>query len=698
MQTMKKIGDDTNNTTSNSTTSNSNQGTLDFSRVASIEGDDANGYYIRVPKEILEKIESKLKEKGVRPRDLGLRNFKCFKDFIAAEIKTQFPDLGNTNLTSDNGDIVTNGCIKIRRAKIDNNNESQVTDLKYTTKENFEEMCDKNDINALNYFTLDENGKLIVASDSYTKVSVSTSGDTSIPDDIAQSKEESTVSELSPIDYRPAVARYSLPFTFMLDILATSGGKDLALGIASLADTTELEITIETTVQENHTEENYKYTKKEEGKKKFSYSIYEKHSYKSMRPVSKLLESKTTSVDASPEEKECTVKVVTDTRYNSCNIELTKADCWIAKAEKVYEPADVENTSSGPTTTELGEVKEDAVKENYDIDTDTDVQSFIDGRIAYWKKQIASDTQAGTKKVEIIASKSNLDVSDLSITTNCTQTTSSSSTKRKYNVTTSEIVSNEDKVFEIFNKNKKSFYKMKDAQEFLYEELEENSLTVNFADIMRYLINKFKNPNYQGELDLSAFELPTFRTAGGGGASVFGCNLSRDEFIAAATSYNSTNASYQPYMAANAGNFYDICTSSEYNINPCFAYAHACLETGWGSSPDCRNLNNFFGYGHYNTSSSGTRFSSPSESIKAYCDWIIKCSTPGNSSYAMCEERGTLYAGYNESFTGNPSENVYDIFSTYAYLGDTHITSDSEYTTTWGIRRKNIYKSYIWWV
>lgn len=697
MQTMKKIGDDTNNTTSNSTTSNSNQGTLDFSKVASIEGDDANGYYIRVPKEILEKIESKLKEKGVKPRDLGLRNFKCFKDFIAAEIKTQFPDLGNTNLTSDNGDIVTNGCIKIRRAKIDNNNESQVTDLKYTTKENFEEMCDKNDINALNYFTLDENGKLIVASDSYTKVSVSTSGDTSIPDDIAQSKEESTVSELSPIDYRPAVARYSLPFTFMLDILATSGGKDLALGIASLADTTELEITIETTVQENHTEENYKYTKKEEGKKKFSYSIYEKHSYKSSRPVSTLLESKTISVDASPEEKECTVKVVTDTRYNSCNIELTKADCWIAKAEKVYEPADVENTSSGPTTTKLDEVKEDAVKEDYDINTDTDVQKYIDGQIAYHKKRLGKKPD-GVEKVEIIASKSNLDVSDLSITTNCTQTTSSSSTKRKYNVTTSEIVSNEDKVFEIFNKNKKSFYKMKDAQEFLYEELEENSLTVNFADIMRYLINKFKNPNYQGELDLSAFELPTFRTAGGGGASVFGCNLSRDEFIAAATSYKSTNASYQTYMAGHAGEFYDICTSPEYNVNPCFAYAHACLETSYGSSSECRNKRNYFGFAHGNDSSGGASYSTPAESIRAYCDWIIQHATPGNSSYELAESRGTLYAEYNEAFTGNPSENVYDLFCPYAYLGDIHYTSNGDYTVLWGKRRKNIYKNYIWWL
>lgn len=660
------------------------QGKLDFSKVASIEGNDTTGYNIKIPKEILDNIESKLKEEGVKAEDFGLKNFDCFRDFILAEIKTQFPDLGNANLTSTNGDIVTNGCIKIKRATINNDNKSEVINLRYTTKENLDNMCNNNDMNALNYFTLDESGKLIVANYSYTKTVVTTSGDTSIVEEIPESKEETIVSELSPIDYKSAISKYTLPFTFMLDILATSGGEDLALGIASLADTTELEITIETTGQDNHSEENYKYTQKEEGTKKFDYSIYEKLNYENAAPVAKLLESKTAKVNASPNEKECTINIVTDNKYNLCNIELTKVDSWIAKAEKVYQPTDVEKNSSGPISAELDEIKQNVNKEDYDINTDADVQSFMEQRIEYWKKEIEKQTMpANCKSRDIVDSKNNMDVSDLYKITNCTQTSSSSSTKRKYNITTSEIVSNEDKVFDIFTNNKDSFYKMKDAQEFLYEELEEDSTTVNFADVMRYLINKFENPNYKGELNLNAFELVSFSTAGGRGASVFGCNLTRDEFIQAAKAYRQ-DSNYQTYMAAYAGDFYDICTSQQYNINPCFAYAHACLETSYGSSSECRNDRNYFGYAHANTSSSGAKYSTPSASIKDYCEWIIQHSTPGSSSYSMSEERGTLYAGYNDSFSGNPSENIYDLFSTYAYIGDTHVTNDSDYTTKWG--------------
>lgn len=669
-----KTGEDTDN----------DQEKLDFSKVATIEGNDTNGYYIKIPKEILDNMEAKLKEEGIEAKDFGLENFDCFRDFILAEIKTQFPDLGNTNLTSTNGDIVTNGCIKIKRAKIDNNNQSQVVDLKYTSKENFDNLCNNNDENALNYFTLDESGKLLVANDTYTKVVVTTSGDTSITEVVPESKEETIVSQLSPIDYKSAISKYTLPFTFMLDILATSGGEDLALGIASLADTTELEITIETTVQENHSEENYQYTEKEEGTKKFDYSIYEKQNYDASRPVVISLESNTANVSASPNEKECTINVVTDNRYNICNIELTKADSWIAIAEKVYQPSDVKNTSSGPTTTELDEIKENVNKEDYDINTDTDIQSFMQQKIEYWKEEVDKKSMpTNCKSREIATSKSNMDVSNLYKVTNCTQTLSSSSVEKKYNITTSETVSNEDKVFDIFTNNKDSFYKMKDAQEFLYEELEEDSATANFADIMRYLINKFENPDYKGELNLSAFELTSFSTAGGRGASVFGCSLSRDEFIEAARAFKS-ETDYQTYMVAYAGDFYDICTSQQYNINPCFAYAHACLETSYGTSSGCKNNKNYFGFNHTNTSLSGDKYSSPSESIKVYCDWIIQNSTPGNNSYAMCEERGMLYAGYNDSYSGNPSENIYDLFSTYAYIGDTHVTDDSDYTKQWG--------------
>lgn len=508
-----KIVGSSNEENSEDSSSISSENIVDFTKAATIEGNDESGYYIKVSKDVFDKFEENLKDKDVEPKDLGLTNFDCFKTFIETEIKTQFPDLGNVNIPSDSEDIVTNGCIKIKRAKINNNNQSEEIYLKYTTKQKFEEMCNNNDLNALNFFTLDEEGKLIIASDSYIKVVTTTSGDTSIATEIPASKEETTVTEESPIDYRSAVNKYSMPFAFSLDILATSGGEDIALGMNELAKSSEMEITVEVTVQENHSEENYAYRQRDEGDKKFFYRINEKQTYEGRRPEIILRESGTTTVEASPNEKNCTVNVVTDTRYNTCNVELTKVDSWIAKAEKTYQPAEVENTSSGPTTSQLDPIRKDANPDDYDVNTDSDVKRFMNRKITYWKNVIAREEMPeGCTDRSIIGQATNLDVSNVDKVTYTTQTSSSTSTTRKYDVTTKETVSNEQKVFDVFDNNEDSFRRMEDAEEFLYSELEENANTINFSDIMRYLINKYLDPNYDGTLDLSIFDLEDFNS------------------------------------------------------------------------------------------------------------------------------------------------------------------------------------------
>lgn len=165
-------------------------------------------------------------------------------------------------------------------------------------------------------------------------------------------------------------------------------------------------------------------------------------------------------------------------------------------------------------------------------------------------------------------------------------------------------------------------------------------------------------------------------------ASIWGCNLTSDEFIEAAESYNA-GADYQTYMAAYAKNFYDVCT--EYNINPCFVYAHSMLETGNGSSTECKQDKNYFGYMTYNGQNHGKAYNTVDDAIKDYCEWIVSVTTEGNDMYELNNSTGKKYAEVNEKFNGTPANNIYVLFCTYSYLGDNHVCDEPDFNNPLGI-------------
>lgn len=165
-------------------------------------------------------------------------------------------------------------------------------------------------------------------------------------------------------------------------------------------------------------------------------------------------------------------------------------------------------------------------------------------------------------------------------------------------------------------------------------------------------------------------------------ASVWGCNLTREEFIEAAENYNA-GADYQTYLAAYAGNFYDICT--EYNINPCYAYGHSMMETGNGSSTECKRDKNYFGYMTYNGQDHGKVYDTVDDALKDYCEWIVDASTEGTDLYNKANDTGKSYKDVNDKFNGTPANNIYVLFCTYSYLGDNHVCDEPDFDNPLGI-------------
>lgn len=162
-----------------------------------------------------------------------------------------------------------------------------------------------------------------------------------------------------------------------------------------------------------------------------------------------------------------------------------------------------------------------------------------------------------------------------------------------------------------------------------------------------------------------------------GVGGIFDWDIDREEFIRMVTEFNPPQSAYEykTYMVPYAGDFYDIC--KEYGVNPMFAFAHACLETGYGSSRDCIVNKNYFGYATPNGSSSGKHYASVADSIRDYCEWVIKNST--GKSAASNNSQAMVWSNYRKELEGTADSNIYVLYCRYAYLGDKHYCDEPDF-------------------
>lgn len=188
--------------------------------------------------------------------------------------------------------------------------------------------------------------------------------------------------------------------------------------------------------------------------------------------------------------------------------------------------------------------------------------------------------------------------------------------------------------------------------------------------LMMYFWNKYTGEdwydvNIENLLDL--FNTDVFTPIGGstyGTIAINGCNIDREDFIKAIESVNFTAVFKQ-----NAGIIYDICKSND--INPILCASVAAHESNYGKNTPANSKYNYWGIGVYNNSNTGIAFSTISEAAEYWCKLIKKYQTPGSSEYSMIVNRSIEFSSVNNKYTGGVN-NIYDIWSIYAYLGDTH--------------------------
>ncbi len=647
-----------------------------------------------------EQLWNNMLEAGSRV-DYYLDSYEELEKMMNAELVTQYPKIGNGGL---------DGIIEFQRTKSDGTKK----ELTYIDKNTFEtyknNYVSNGDTKVLDYFSLDDEGNVLVAvlnkitetletNDNEVEVSNYTSTELRKTD---EGKYESVKYEISTstIDYKSVVKKYTMPFQYLWALLVMTQDKDFVLGLADLVEKSEIVIGIYDNTTTNINENTYTYKKETKTTTYAELNIIDDYGVKGYNKERYWVDKDSPNYDGihkseiNKDDTEYKVENKIERQTSKIVTVLEKANTWIVDYNRT-----ASNQVSSPVTSQPNEsdLEDTDYEENSDSpkDSNQDNNLLKNNNAEEFRTEVDKYIRDKKPEANIVVNKSFLDdlrTGNVNISfvkcqyythlVNRKKSTTTTSSSSKIVLGTSSLSRKDDINSEtanfvtLFRESTTARSYILDAPDWLFEILESNDDTADMVDLTKYLLNQATESNMFGDIDpdelFKIFDSTGFSNIGsssGRNVSIKGCKITREEFISAVKSYRS-DSDYQTYLASNAEDFYDICTSAGNDINPCLVFAHAALETGWGTSSDCKNNNNFFGMGHGNSQASGNAYSSASESIQDYCDWINnKISNPSS----IVQDYATVDSKFSD-----PSS-IYAVYAAYAYLGDTHISDEPDF-------------------
>lgn len=192
-----------------------------------------------------------------------------------------------------------------------------------------------------------------------------------------------------------------------------------------------------------------------------------------------------------------------------------------------------------------------------------------------------------------------------------------------------------------------------------------NPSVSQYINVMKYILYMYSGIDF-GVTDLNeAFELFDSTTrVGSNYTKVFDTKIENvDEFRDFVQEYGGAEQ-----LSNLADLFYNICQQDKYNVNPCFAYAWACVETRNGYHIENNNL---FGMAESLGSDQRKSYNTPQQSITDFCDWILDTSTEGTEAYNSACATVQEYAPDDKKLGGNPHNNIYVLFINFPYVETT---------------------------
>lgn len=191
-----------------------------------------------------QELWDKMIEEGANVQDY-LDSPEELEKLMNAEIITQYPKIGAENAKLD-------GIIEFKRYKTDGTS----CMLEYIDTETFNKYIEESNTDIVNYFTLDENGDVLIgilnettetlsSNDSDMNLSdyTDTLSDTDLIDEGNYSKTEYSIYS-KPIYYKNAISKYTMPFQYLWSFIVIGDDKGIGLELADLVEDSEIIISI----------------------------------------------------------------------------------------------------------------------------------------------------------------------------------------------------------------------------------------------------------------------------------------------------------------------------------------------------------------------------------------------------------------------------------------------------------------------
>lgn len=328
----------------------------------------------------------------------------CFPAFIKAEACTQYLDLRPYEDKIKNGEYEPRkiedgnevpGVILVQRTNTNSNNPEI---LDYKAKSDFDALVSSNNKDAINYFTIDEKGNLIIAKWNHTVVTVNGTYPKNIDDSEKETAKDEYTITTEPIAYSEKIKQFIMPFDFLVQLLVITEEPDFCMELVDCILDSKIVINIQEEETFTESDETRKYTIYTKDEKRINYKVEE---------VGQNIDNENNhflNYRKDNENKECTnysdppsqttVKIHTEITSHSYGYGISEADTWMLHYKETYNKQDPSTTEPSVTTTkEQGKYKktsEDTVIDNEKIENDKDVKKFINDEVSNYKAKTIS--------------------------------------------------------------------------------------------------------------------------------------------------------------------------------------------------------------------------------------------------------------------------------------------------------------------
>lgn len=477
-----------------------------------------------------------------------LKNAEELEKLVNAEVVTQFPKLG---LSDDKLD----GTIEFERHKMDGTSKK----LKYVDEDTFNDYIDKKDTNAVDYFTINEDGDLLIA-----VVDKTTEELTQNDKDMELSDYTDTMSERDmdasgnyksveysvvarKVNYKNAISKYTMPFEYLWAFIVISEDKEFSFELADLAKNSEITISIYDNVTTTVNTDVYTYKRERKTDTYVKVAPAADYGVAGYPAERRWADGSEYPSDYNIDDTDYKVTHTMTYETNTPVLDVTKADVWIVDYSKEYK---YQSNAAKTEDTNHKELDDTDYKEdkNSPINSNQDASLLSNGHAIelqeecrnYIQTQVNSREEAARSAAQSSKPKNSTEVTVIPHTTvsvnieyvECnyyshqidrTQDTNTTESKQEYVEST---VKNRPKVEKDYDednfvtilsstRHRNGKENILETTSWLFYILAENDATNNMVDLTKYLLYKVTGKDYGiteynfGEYESTSFSMAT---------------------------------------------------------------------------------------------------------------------------------------------------------------------------------------------